>query len=43
MTTSSDGGLITALLATVWLLLEYPWGLWAFVATAALYQSAPTV
>ena len=29
--------MITALLAAVWLLLDYPWGLLAFVASAALY------
>jgi hypothetical protein len=28
---------VTALLAAVWLLLDYPWGLLAFVAIAALY------
>jgi len=28
---------MTALLAAVWLLLDYPWGLLAFVAIAALY------
>ena len=27
---------MTALLAAVWLLLDYPWGLLAFVAIAAL-------
>jgi hypothetical protein len=25
------GGVMTALLAAVWLPLDYPWGLWAFV------------
>jgi hypothetical protein len=28
---------MTALLAAVWLLVDYPWGLLAFVAIAALY------
>ena len=28
---------MAALLAAVWLLLDYPWGLLAFVAIAALY------
>jgi hypothetical protein len=28
---------VTALLAAVWLLLDYPWGLCAFVAIAVLY------
>jgi hypothetical protein len=28
---------MTALLAAVWLLLDYPWGLCAFVAIATLY------
>jgi hypothetical protein len=31
------GGVMAALLAAVWLLLDYPWGLLAFVAIAALY------
>jgi hypothetical protein len=31
------GGVMTALLAAVWLPLDYPWGLLAFVAIAALY------
>jgi len=28
---------MTLVLAAVWLLLDYPWGLLAFVAIAALY------
>jgi hypothetical protein len=28
---------MTVLLAAVWLLFDYPWGLLAFVAIAALY------
>jgi hypothetical protein len=28
---------VTALLAAVWLLLDYPWGLLAFVTIAAVY------
>jgi hypothetical protein len=28
---------MAALLAAVWLLLDYPWGLLAFAAIAALY------
>jgi hypothetical protein len=28
---------VTVLLAAVWLLLDYPWGLLAIVAIAALY------
>jgi hypothetical protein len=28
---------VTALLAAVWLLLDYPWGYLAFAAIAALY------
>jgi len=28
---------VVTLLAAVWLLLDYPWGLLAFVAIAALY------
>ena len=28
---------MTALLAAVWMLLDYPWGLLTFVAIAALY------
>jgi hypothetical protein len=28
---------VIALLAAVWLLLDYPWGLLAFVVLAALY------
>jgi hypothetical protein len=28
---------MTALLDAVWLLLDYPWGILAFVAIAALY------
>jgi hypothetical protein len=28
---------MTSLLAAVWLLLDYPWGLCAFMALAALY------
>jgi hypothetical protein len=28
---------VIALLAAVWLVLDYPWGLLAFVALAALY------
>jgi hypothetical protein len=43
MTTSSDGGLITALLAAVWLLLDYPRRILAFMAIAALYQATPAV
>jgi hypothetical protein len=29
---------MTALLAAVWLFVDYPWGLLAFVAIAALYR-----
>jgi len=43
MTTSSDGGLITALLAAVWLLPDYPGRILAFMAIAALYQATPAV
>jgi hypothetical protein len=32
-----SGGEMTALLAAVWLLLDYPWGLLTFVALATLY------
>jgi hypothetical protein len=28
---------VTALLTAVWLLLDYPWGLLAFMSIAALY------
>jgi len=31
---------VTALLAAVWLLLDYPWGPLAFVAIAALFRRA---
>ena len=31
------GGVMTTLLAAVWLLLDYSWGLLAFVAIAALF------
>jgi len=31
------GAGVTVLLAAVWLLLDYPWGLLAFVAIAALF------
>ena len=35
--TLAAGAPMAALLAAVWLLLDYPWGLLAFVAIAALY------
>jgi hypothetical protein len=31
------GGVMTALLAAVWLLVDYPWGLLAFVALATFH------
>jgi hypothetical protein len=30
---------MTALLAAVWLLLDYPWGLFAFVTIAAVHTA----
>ena len=33
----SEGGVMTALLAAVWLLVDYPWGLLAFALLAVLY------
>ena len=35
--TPSGPRAVTAVLAAVWLLLDYPWGLLAFVSIAALY------
>jgi hypothetical protein len=34
---SARGAKMALILAAIWLLLDYPWGLFAFVAIAALY------